>query len=65
MTGVFYAIFQKRVRVFHRGFKHEKTDNCCAVTIFEYSTSEFTLPIAVCQFRGNTLLGKANGRVQI
>ena len=21
----FYVIFQKRVRVFHRGFKHEKT----------------------------------------
>ena len=21
-----YVIFQKRVRVFHRGFKHEKTD---------------------------------------
>ena len=26
MTGVFYVIFQKRVQVFHRGFKHEKTD---------------------------------------
>ena len=23
---VFDVIFQKRVRVFHRGFKHEKTD---------------------------------------
>ena len=111
MPVVFYVIFQKRVRVFHRGFKHEKTDesfycfrvfetlmkheprvfeillqqkkislnyhlnkfsqfnyyiwdvkyacmnlekmcmmcmvlspNCCAVTIFEYSTTEVTLP---------------------
>ena len=23
---LFHVIFQKRVRVFHRGFKHEKTD---------------------------------------
>ena len=23
----FLVIFQKRVRVFHRGFKHEKTEN--------------------------------------
>ena len=22
----FYVIFQKRVQMFHRGFKHEKTD---------------------------------------
>ena len=25
-TGKVEVIFQKRVRVFHRGFKHEKTD---------------------------------------
>ena len=24
--NMLYLIFQKRVRVFHRGFKHEKTD---------------------------------------
>jgi len=24
--AISYVIFQKRVRVFHRGFKHEKTD---------------------------------------
>ena len=28
----FLVIFQKRVRVFHRGFKHEKTD---AFIVFE------------------------------
>ena len=25
-TDLNYVIFQKRVRVFHRGFKHDKTD---------------------------------------
>ena len=25
---IFHVIFQKRVRVFHRGFKNEKTDEC-------------------------------------
>ena len=25
----FEVIFQKRVRVFHQGFKHEKTDHYC------------------------------------
>ena len=56
IAPIFQVIFQKRVRVFHRGFKHEKTDEstclmymvlspkCCAVTIFEYSTIEVTLP---------------------
>ena len=24
LQGICYVIFQKRVRVFHRGFKHEK-----------------------------------------
>ena len=40
--------------------------NCCAVTILEHLTQpEVTLPIvAGCQFRANTLLRKANGRVQ-
>ena len=37
--------------------------NCCAVTIFEYSTTKVTLPS--CQFRANTLLCKANGRVHL
>ena len=43
------------MRVFHRGFKHEKTDesmcmmcmilapNCCTVTIVEYSSTDVTL----------------------
>ena len=26
LWAIFHVIFQKRVRVFHRGFKHEKTD---------------------------------------
>ena len=36
--------------------------NCCAVTIFEYSTTEVTLPS--CQFRANTVLCKANGNLR-
>ena len=36
--------------------------NCCAVTIFEYSTTEVTLPGCVCQFRANMLLRKANSK---
>ena len=39
--------------------------NCCTVTIFEYSTTERSRYLAVCQLRANTLLRKANGRMQI
>ena len=38
--------------------------NCCAETIFEYSTMSRCY-LAVCQFWATTLLRKANGRVQI
>ena len=42
--------------------------NCCAVTIFEYSTTEVTLPSCLSvpsEHQANTLLRKANGKVQI
>ena len=48
----------------HDAYGAPLSTNCRAVTIFEYSASEVTLP-TVCQFRANTLLRKANGRVQI
>ena len=32
--GSFHVIFQKRLRVFHRGFKHEKTDESTRPSAF-------------------------------
>ena len=59
------VMFQKRVRVFHRGFKHEKTDKSISTIIFENIQQLRSRYLAVCQFRANTLLRKANDRVQI
>ena len=43
-----YVIFQKRVRVFHRGFKHEKTDERGKVCGQRYS--EVTCAFSLIKF---------------